>query len=114
MLHVNVRASPRNDLRAVSGHACGNRYIASFTDGNHLDFSTVGLLAGRFPSFRTADWAFDRSMEPTQVFESAARLVLGFFDAHVRARREAWPPKAASALFSITASQGGRRGAFAG
>ena len=108
MLHVNVSSSDRNLLRAVSHSACGDRYVASFTDGNHLDFSSVGVLAGRFPSFRTSAWAFERSEHPQQVFESAARLVLSFFDAHVRARQEDWPPQERNGLFHMTATRGQR------
>ena len=104
VLHVNVSASTRNQLRAVTNSACGDRYIATFTDGNHLDFSTVGLFAGRFPSFRTADWAFEHSKLPAQVFEAAARLLLAFFDAHVRGRREAWQPVPSNALYTMTSS----------
>ena len=108
LLHVNVAQSPRNELRVVSSSVCGDRYIASFSDGNHLDFSTLGLLAGRFPSLRTADWAFENSKQPEQVFEAAARLLLAFFDAHLRGRREAWTPPPSNALYTLTASERGR------
>jgi pimeloyl-ACP methyl ester carboxylesterase len=108
LLHLNVAGSQRNELRAVSTSECGDRYIASFSDGNHLDFSTLGLLAGRFPSLRTAEWAFENSRQPARVFEAAARLILAFFDAHVRGRREAWKPPPSTALYTVTASEGAR------
>lgn len=109
LLHVHVSGSTRNELRAVSGPACGDRYIATFTEGNHLDFSSVGLLAGRFPSFRTSNWAFEHSQQPAQVFEAAARLVLAFLDAHVRGHQKDWLSQPRSALFSVTASKRERR-----
>lgn len=88
-LHLNARGLERNDPRLIDALVCAPRTVASLDGAEHLDFGSLGAIAGAFPDFRGPDWRFPRAPDPARTHATAARYVLAFFDAHLRGAPEA-------------------------
>jgi hypothetical protein len=83
LLHINVMGNKRNDLGIIDSMHSSLRTIISIKGIGHMNFTSIGMVAGVMPGFL-------KSIEPNAKlgYETICRYTLHFLDAYIKDKRK--------------------------
>ncbi len=79
LLHVNIRGNKRNDMSILDSMKYSLRYTVGIRGIGHVNFTSLGMIAGIVPGFWKAI-----EQNARLGYETICRYTLDFLDAHVR------------------------------
>ncbi len=82
-LHINVMENKRNSLSIIDSLRSSHRTIVSIKGIGHINFTSIGMIAGVIPGF----W---KSVEPNAKlgYETMCRYTLHFLNAHIKEEKK--------------------------
>ena len=83
LLHVNVKGNKRNDTAVIDSMKHSMRYIVGIKGITHINFTSLGMIAGIVPGF----WkSVERNALPG--YETICRYTLDFLNVHVKREKK--------------------------